>query len=159
MLINSSVKSPEVNLATWMVQMDDLDGGMKHLVASNFQDIFNMTKRISEVEVKMNKLKFRTQGIGGMIGIAAGAMGGPLGSIIGFGIGRSIGGYVGNVMSKRYYGEEQAVINENLALARSRDGQLKFMMGELDGLGSMITTIRQNQVSDDKKILQDMMVL
>ncbi len=149
----------ETSYLDWEIQADFNDRALKQLSASNFQDIFNMTKRISEVETKMGKIKFRTQGIGGMLGIAAGALGGPLGSVIGFGIGRSIGGFVGNALSNKYYGEEQMMINENLFMARQRDTQIKYMIGEYDGLQSTIGTLRQNAINDDKKILQDMMVL
>ncbi len=149
----------ETSYLDWEIQADFNDRALKQLSASNFQDIFNMTKRISEVETKMGKIKFRTQGIGGMLGIAAGALGGPLGSVIGFGIGRSIGGFVGNAMSNKYYGEEQMTINENLFMARQRDTQIKYMIGEFDGIQSTIGTLRQNSINDDKKVLQDMMVL
>ncbi len=151
--------SVEPSYVDWEIQADYNDRGLKQLSASNFQDIFNMTKRITEVETKMGKLKFRMQGIGGMIGIGAGALGGPLGSVIGFGIGRSVGGFIGNAMGQKYYGEEQMTINENLFLARQRDGQIKYMIGELDGAQSMLRTMRSNAVNDDKKIIQDMMVL
>ncbi len=150
---------PETNYLDWELQADFNDRALKQLSASNFQDIFNMTKRISEVETKMGKIKFRAQGIGGMLGIAAGAMGGPLGSVIGFGVGRSIGGFVGNALSNKYYGEEQMTINENLFMARQRDTQIKYMIGEFDGLQSTLGTLRQNAINDDKKIIQDMMVL
>lgn len=159
MLTNTNRSPDEVSYIDWNVQAEYNMRGLEQLAASNFQDIFNMTKRISEIEVKMNKLKFRTQGIGGMLGIAAGALGGPLGSVIGFGIGRSIGSFVGNGMAKKYYGAEQAVVNEHLFLARQRDGLLKYTMGQYDGAKSMINTMRQNRINDDKKIIQDMMVL
>lgn len=150
---------PETSYIDWELQADFNDRALKQLSASNFQDIFNMTKRISEVETKMGKIKFRTQGIGGMLGIAAGAMGGPLGSVIGFGVGRSIGGFIGTALSNKYYGEEQMTINENLFMARQRDSQIKYMIGEFDALQGTLGTLRQNAVNDDKKILQDMMVL
>ena len=118
-----------------------------------------MTKRVGEVEVKMSNLKFRAGGIGGMLGIAAGALGGPIGSVIGFGVGRSLGGFVGNMIANRYYGEEKNMINENLHIAKMRDTQLKYQVGQLDALGSMIGTLRQNRINDDKKIIQDMLVL
>jgi outer membrane lipoprotein SlyB len=158
-MITYSNAAAETSYIDWEIQADFNHRGLLQLSASNFQDIFNMTKRIGEVETKMGKIKFRTQGIGGMLGIAAGALGGPLGSVIGFGIGRSIGGFIGNAMSNKYYGEEQMMINENLFMARQRDGQIKYMIGEFDGAESMLSTMRQNSVNDDKKILQDMMVL
>ncbi|MDD9898929.1 MAG: hypothetical protein OXU45_08020, partial [Candidatus Melainabacteria bacterium] len=102
MLTDAYSVPEEVSYLSWNVQAEFNGRALNQLAASNFQDIFQMTKRISEVEVKMNKLKFRTQGIGGMLGIAAGSLGGPLGSVIGFGIGRSIGGFVGNGLAKKY---------------------------------------------------------
>lgn len=159
MLTDAYSVPEEVSYLSWNVQAEFNHRALQQLAASNFQDIFSMTKRISEVEVKMNKLKFRAQGIGGMLGIAAGSLGGPLGSVIGFGIGRSIGGFVGGGLARKYYGQEQAVINENLFLARQRDGLIKYSIGEYDGAKSMIRTMRQNRVNDDKKIIQDMMVL
>ncbi|MDA0772357.1 MAG: hypothetical protein O3C63_05380 [Cyanobacteria bacterium] len=159
MLTNTNSVAQEASYLSWSVQAEYNKRAMDQLAASNFQDIFSLTKRISEVEVKMNKLKFRTQGIGGMLGIAAGSLGGPLGSVIGFGIGRSVGSFVGNGMAKKYYGTEQAVINEHLYLAKQRDGLIKYNIGIYDGAKSMIRTMRQNVINDDKKILQDMMVL
>lgn len=155
----TSTTAEEPSYLNWDIQQEFTSRGLKTLAASNFQDIFNLTKRINEVEVKMNKLKFRAQGIGGMIGIGAGALGGPMGSVIGFGIGRSIGGFIGNGMAQKYYGEEQSTVNEHLFTARSRDTQLKYQIGEYGALGDLIGTMRQNRVNDDKKIIQDMMVL
>jgi len=151
--------SPEVSLINWDLQQVFHKNAIREVAASNFQDIYNLTRRNGDVEVKMNRVKFRAQGVGGMIGIAAGALGGPLGSIIGFGIGRSIGSYAGNVMSKRYYGEEQMAINENLYLARNRDSQLKYQMAIYGSLGETINTLRSNKVKQDQKVMQDMIVL
>jgi hypothetical protein len=149
----------EPSFINWDIQHEFNSRAMTQLAASNFQDIFNLTRRVGDLEVKMNKIKYRAQGIGGMVGIGAGALGGPLGSVIGFGVGRSIGAFVGNGMAKRYYGEEQMTVNEHLYLARARDTQLKYQMGVYESLGQVISTIRQNRVNDDKKIIQDMMVL
>lgn len=159
MLNYTSTMAEEPSYINWDIQREFTARATKSLAASNFQDIFNLTKRIGEVEVKMNKLKFRAQGIGGMIGIAAGALGGPLGSVIGFGVGRSIGGFIGNGMANKYYGEEQATVNEHLFTAKQRDTQLKYQIGEYSALGELVGTLRQNRVNDDKKIIQDMMVL
>jgi hypothetical protein len=159
MRINSSTSSIEPNYLNWDLQNEMNSRAVTQLSASNFQDIFNLTRRIGDIEVKMNKIKFRAQGIGGMIGIAAGSFGGPLGSIIGFGLGRSAGSFFGNGMAQRYYGAEQAVVNEHLFMARQRDTQLKYQIGQMDSLGSLIGQLRQNKINDDKKIIQDMMVL
>ena len=91
----------------------------------------------------MDKVKFRTEGIGGMLGIAAGALGGPLGSIVGFGIGRSIGSYVGKVLANRYYGQDYNTINENLVLAQQRNSQLNYQYSVHNALGDMLDTIVQ----------------
>lgn len=149
----------EVSYLNWDIQHGFNGIHLRELAASNFQDIFNLTRRAGEVEVKMNKLKFRAQGIGGMLGIAAGAMGGPAGSTIGYGVGRSIGAFVGNYLAKRYYGAEQVAVNENLFLSRQRDSQLKHQMGIHSSLGQLITTSRQNKIKQDQKLLQDMIVL
>lgn len=159
MFINYTQQAPEYDPFAWKVEVDDMDKTMKQLVASNFQDMFHMTKRVGEIETKMNNLKFRAEGVGGMLGIAAGAMGGPLGSIIGFGVGRAIGGFVGNGLGKKFYGEEQAMINENLFLARMRDTQLKNQIGDLNGFSGLMDTFMSNKVNDEKKVIQDMMVL
>lgn len=159
MLIDTSRTSTEPNYINWDIQHERIKDSITQLTASNFQDIFSLTKRVGDLEVKMNRIKYRAQGIGGMIGMGAGALGGPLGGIIGFGVGRSIGGFIGNGMSKRYYGEEQATVNEHLYLARSRDSQLKYQLGIYDSLGQVVSTLRQNRINDDKKTIQDMMVL
>lgn len=158
-MFQSSAQTAEPSYINWDLQKDYITRGVTQLSASNFQDIFNMTKRVGEVEVKMSNLKFRAGGIGGMLGIAAGALGGPIGSVIGFGVGRSLGGFVGNMLANRYYGEEKNMINENLHIAQMRDTQLKYQVGQLDALGQMISTLRQNRINDDKKIIQDMLVL
>jgi len=149
----------EANYIDWQLQQMFQSDATKELAAANFQDIYNLTRRTGDVEVRMSRIKYRAQGVGGMIGIAAGAMGGPLGSVIGFGIGRSVGSFVGNGMAKKYYGAEQMAINENLYLARQRDSQLKFLVGLQGSLGDMIGTLRQNQIKQDEKVLQDMIVL
>ena len=159
MLIDTSRTSIEPNYINWDIQQEKTKDAITQLAASNFQDIFSLTRRVGDLEVKMNRIKFRAQGIGGMIGMGAGALGGPLGSLIGFGVGRSIGSFVGNCMSRRYYGEEQATVNEHLYLARTRDTQLKYQLGMYDSLGQVVSTLRQNRINDDKKIIQDMMVL
>ena len=151
-MFQSSAQTAEPSYINWDLQKDYITRGVTQLSASNFQDIFNMTKRVGEVEVKMSNLKFRAGGIGGMLGIAAGALGGPIGSVIGFGVGRSLGGFVGNMLANRYYGEEKNMINENLHIAQMRDTQLKYQVGQLDALGQMISTLRQNRINDDKKI-------
>ena len=158
-MFQSSAQTNEPSYINWDLSHSYIQRGTTQMAASNFQDIFNMTKRVGEVEVKMSNLKFRAGGIGGMLGIAAGALGGPIGSVIGFGIGRSLGGFVGNMIANRYYGEEKNMINENLHIAHMRDTQLKYQVGQLDSLGSMIGTLRQNRINDDKKIIQDMLVL
>lgn len=158
-MFHSSAQAAEPSYINWDLQKDYIKRGMTQLSASNFQDIFSMTKRVGEVEVKMSNLKFRAGGIGGMVGIAAGALGGPLGSVLGFGVGRAVGGFIGSALANRYYGEEKGMINESLHIARMRDSQLKFQVGQLDALGSMIGTLRQNRINDDKKIIQDMLVL
>lgn len=149
----------EINYINWGVQHLFNSTAIRELVTANFQDVYNMTRRAGEVEVKMNRLKFRAQGIGGTLGIAAGALGGPLGGVIGFGIGRALGSYVGNFLAKRYYGEEQATVNEHLFLARQRDSQLKYQLGIYNSLGSMISTFQKGRIQDDKKLFQDMIVL
>lgn len=149
----------EANYIDWQLQQMFQNDATKEMAAANFQDIYNLTRRTGDVEVRMSKIKYRAQGVGGMIGIAAGAMGGPLGSVIGFGVGRSIGSFLGNGMAKKYYGAEQMAINENLYLARQRDSQLKYLVGLQGGLGEMIGTLRQNQTKQDEKVLQDMIVL
>lgn len=154
-----SYYAQEPSYLNWELQRDYIDRAYKQLATSNFQDIFNLTRRVGDIEVKMSKIKFRAQGIGGMIGIAAGALGGPLGSVVGFGIGRSIGSFFGNGMAKKYYGADQAAVNEHLYLAKSRDSLLKYEIGQLGGLGQMLGTMRQNRINDDKKIMQDMIVL
>lgn len=159
MFINYTQQAPEYDPFAWKVEVDDMDKTMKQLVASNFQDTFTMTKRVGEIETKMNNINFRAQGIGGMIGIAAGAMGGPMGSIFGFGVGRAIGGFVGNALGKKYYGEEQAMVNEHLFIARMRDTQLKNQIGDLNGYSALLDTFISNKVADEKKLIQDMMVL
>ncbi len=151
--------SAEANYIDWTLQQMMQSDATKELAAANFQDIYNLTRRTGDVEVRMSKIKYRAQGVGGMIGIAAGALGGPLGSMIGFGIGRSVGSFVGNGMAKKYYGAEQMSINENLYLARQRDSQLKYLIGLQSGLGEYIGTLRQNQIKQDEKVLQDMIVL
>ncbi len=158
MMINATMPE-EVNLINWRLSNDKIEDLYKHLVASNFQDMMSLTRRIGDLENKSNKIKYRAQCIGGMIGIAAGALGGPLGSVIGFGIGRSVGNFLGNGMARKYYGEEQAVVNEHLFLANQRDSQLKFQMGQFDAVSGLVSTMQSNKVQDDKKIIQDMMVL
>ena len=158
-MFRSSAQSNEPSYINWDVQKDFMKNGMEQLNASNFQDIFNMTKRVSEVEVKMSNLKFRAGGIGGMLGIAAGALGGPVGSVVGFGVGRAVGSFVGSALANRYYGEEKQLINQSLHTARMRDTQLKYQLGQMKALGSMISTLRENRIKDDKKIIQDMLVL
>jgi outer membrane lipoprotein SlyB len=158
-MFKSSSQAAEPNYINWSLQHDYIQRGVTQLSASNFQDIFTMTKRVGEVEVKMSNLKFRAGGIGGMLGIAAGALGGPVGSVVGFGVGRSLGGFVGSALANKYYGEEKNMINENLHIAQMRDTQLKYQIGQMEGLGQMIETLRQNSINDDKKIIQDMMVL
>jgi hypothetical protein len=148
MYINNSDSAEEINLINWRLQNDATEDGLRELAGTNFQDIMNMTRRIGDLETKM-----------GMIGIAAGALGGPLGTVIGFGLGRSIGGYVGGALSKKYYGEEQATVNEHLFLANQRDSQLKYQLGQFDAVSSLVTTMHQNKIADDKKVIQDMMVL
>jgi hypothetical protein len=155
----TSTTAEEPSYINWDIQQEFNSRGLKSLATSNFQDIYNLTKRTNEVQVKMNKLKFRAQGIGGMIGIGAGALGGPLGSIVGFGVGRMVGGFIGNGLAQKYYGEEQGTVNEHLFTAKQRDTQLKYQIGEYGSLGDLIATMRQNKVNDDKKIIQDMMVL
>jgi hypothetical protein len=158
-MIVSNYSPQEQNPINWEIQHTFTEIAMKEVSASNFQDMFNLTRRSGEVEVKMNRVKFRAEGIGGMLGIAAGAMGGPLGSIIGFGIGKSVGSFVGNSLAKRYYGEEQMAINENLFLARQRDSQLKYQLSLHSGIGDLLETITSNKIKDEKKIIQDMLVL
>jgi outer membrane lipoprotein SlyB len=158
-MFQSSAHAAEPSYLNWDLQQDYIKRGVTQLSASNFQDIFTMTKRVGEVEVKMSNLRFRAGGIGGMLGIAAGALGGPIGSVVGFGVGRAVGGFVGSALANRYYGEEKNMINENLHMAKMRDTQLKFQVGQLDSLGQMIGTLRQNRINDDKKIIQDMLVL
>ncbi len=149
----------EVNHINWAVDHSYKSKALRELTASNFQDIFNLTRRTGEVEAKMNQIKFRAQGLGGMLGIAAGALGGPLGSTIGFGVGRSIGSFVGKALAKKYYGAEQASVNENLFLARQRDPQLKFQLGIFNSLGELIETMEKEGDKKDKKVLQDMLVI
>ncbi len=149
----------EANYIDWVLQQGFQNDATREMAAANFQDIYNLTRRTGDVEVRMSKIKYRAQGVGGMIGIAAGAMGGPLGSVIGFGIGRSVGSFLGNGMAKKYYGAEQMAINENLYLARQRDSQLKYLVGLQGSLGEYIGTLRQNQIKQDEKVLQDMIVL
>ncbi|MCE2928297.1 MAG: hypothetical protein LW817_01545 [Candidatus Caenarcaniphilales bacterium] len=151
--------SVEPNYINWDIQQDYAERVYQQLTASNFQDMFSLTKRLAEMQNKMSKLKFRAQGIGGMIGMAAGALGGPLGGVVGFGIGRSVGSFLGNGLAQKYYGEEQSVANEYLFLAKQRDTQLKYQQGMISSLGGMIETLRSNSVNDDKKVIQDMMVL
>lgn len=155
----SSRITVEPNYINWDIQQDYAEQVYQQLTASNFQDIFSLTRRIGSLETKMGQIKFRTQGVGGMLGMAAGALGGPLGSILGFSIGRSIGGFFGNGLAQKYYGEEKALVNEQLSLASRRDTQLKYQQGLVSALGGMIETLRSNSVNDDKKVLQDMMVL
>lgn len=159
MRINSTISTIEPNYLNWDLQQEMNTRALNHLSVSNFQDMFDLTRRIGDIEVKMNKIKFRAQGIGGMIGIAAGSFGGPLGSIIGFGVGRSAGSFLGNGMAQRYYGAEQAIVNEHLFMSRQRDTQLKYQIGQMDALSGLIGQLRQNKITDDKKIIQDMMVL
>jgi hypothetical protein len=159
MLLDTSRTALEPNYINWDIQHEKTKDAVTQLTASNFQDIFSLTRRVGDLEVKMNRIKYRAQGIGGMIGMGAGALGGPLGTIVGFGVGRSIGSFIGNGMAKRYYGEEQMTVNEHLYLARTRDTQLKYQLGLYDSLGQVISTLRQNKISDDKKTIQDMMVL
>lgn len=149
----------EVNYINWRVNHLYQGTTIKELNAANFEDIYNLTKRVGELETKMGSVKFRAQGIGGMIGIAAGAMGGPLGSIVGFGVGRSLGSFVGNGLAKRYYGAEQQSVNENLFLSRQRSSQLKYQMAVHDSMSDLLDTMVQNQVKTDQKIVQDMVVL
>lgn len=158
-MFHSSSTAPEPSYINWDLQQDYIARTTTQLSASNFQDIFNMTKRVGEIEVKMSDLKFRAGGIGGMLGIAAGALGGPIGSVIGFGVGRSLGNFVGSALANKYYGEEKNTINQHLHNAQMRDTQLKYQVGQLNALGQMITTLRQNRINDDKKIIQDMLVL
>lgn len=158
-MFQSSAQAAEPSYINWDLQKDYITRGTTQLSASNFQDIFTMTKRVGEVEVKMSNLKFRAGGIGGMLGIAAGALGGPIGSVVGFGVGRAVGGFVGSALANKYYGEEKSMINESLHIAKMRDTQLKYQVGQLDALGQMISTLRQNRIQDDKKIVQDMLVL
>ena len=158
-MFQSSAQATEPSYINWELQKDYIERSTTQLSASNFQDIFSMTKRVGEIEVKMSNLKFRAGGIGGMLGIAAGALGGPVGSVVGFGVGRAIGNFVGNGLANRYYGEEKSMINESLHMAKMRDTQLKYQVGQLKALGQMIGTLRQNRINDDKKIIQDMLVL
>jgi hypothetical protein len=131
----------------------------KYIMSANFQDIYQLTKRTGEVRTKMDQIRFRAQGIGGMLGIAGGAMGGPLGSVIGFGIGRTVGSFVGNMYANKTYGEEQKAINENLVLANHRNSQLNYQYAVHNALGEMLDTIVQNEIKDEQKILQEVLVL
>lgn len=158
-MYGSNASPYEASYINWNIQHTFNQTALREVTATNFQDIYNLTKRVGEVNVKEQRIKFRAQGIGGMLGIAAGALGGPLGSVIGFGIGRSLGSYVGNVLSNRYYGAEKAAVNENLFLARQRDPQLKYQLGVYGQLGTLIQTFQQNKIKADQKLVQDMMVL
>lgn len=154
-----SSSPPEINYVNWGVSHSYKWKAMRELSASNFQDIFNLTRRVGDVELKMNRIKFRSQGIGGLLGIAAGTLGGPLGSVIGFGVGRAIGGFLGNGLAKKYYGAEQAAINENLYLSRQREPHLKYQLAIFGGLGQMIETFQKESDKQNKKVLQDMLVI
>ena len=147
------------SLINWSIQHSNNDNAHKYIMAANFQDIFQLTRRVGEVRVQMDKIRFRAQGIGGMLGLAGGAMGGPLGSIVGFGIGRSLGGYVGNVLANRYYGQDHSVINESLTLAQQRNSQLNYQYAVHNALGEVIDTLRQNEGKENEKIIQDVLVL
>lgn len=149
----------EPNYINWRVQHIFQSNAQKYIMAANFQDIFQLTKRTGEIRVQMDKVKFRAEGIGGMLGIAGGALGGPLGSIIGFGIGRSIGSYVGKVMANRYYGQDYDTINENLVIAQQRNSQLNYQYATHNALGEMLDTIVQNDKKDEEKMIQDVLVL
>ncbi len=158
-MFTDHTRASEANYMDWVLQHSQHSDGTTELAAANFQDIYNLTRRSGDIEVRMNRIKYRAQGVGGMIGIAAGALGGPLGSVVGFGVGRAVGSFFGNGLAKKYYGEEQMSVNENLYLARQRDSQLKFMIGMQNSLGELIGTLRQNHVKQDEKVLQDMIVL
>ena len=151
--------SNQANYVNWEIRHIFNGNATREVAAANFQDIFNLTRRSGEVEVKMSQLKFRAQGIGGMIGMAAGALGGPVGSMIGFGIGRSIGNFFGNGMANKYYGQEQAAVNESLHLANQRDSQLKYQMGVHSSIGELLGTFTSNKNKDDQKTIQDLLVL
>jgi uncharacterized protein YcfJ len=147
------------NIINWRIQHMNNDNAHKYIMAANFQDIFQLTRRVGEVRLQMDKIRFRAQGIGGMLGIAGGALGGPLGSVVGFGVGRSIGGYIGNVMAKRYYGQDHAVINEQLTTAQQRNSQLNYQYAVHNALGEVLDTLAQNEGKEQEKIIQDVLVL
>lgn len=147
------------NYINWRIQHMNNDNAHKYIMAANFQDIFALTRRVGEVRIQMDKIRFRAQGIGGMLGIAGGALGGPLGSIIGFGVGRSIGGYLGNVLANRYYGNDHAVITESLSTAQQRNSQLNYQYAVHNALGEVLDTLAQNDVKEQEKIIQDVLVL
>jgi hypothetical protein len=147
------------NIINWRIQHMNNDNAQKYIMAANFQDIFQLTRRVGEVRLQMDKIRFRAQGIGGMLGIAGGALGGPLGSVVGFGVGRSIGGYIGNVMAKRYYGQDHAVINEQLTTAQQRNSQLNYQYAVHNALGEVLDTLAQNEGKEQEKIIQDVLVL
>ena len=149
----------EPNYINWRIQHMFQRNAHKYVMAANFQDIFQLTKRTGEIRVQMDQVKFRAEGIGGMLGIAGGAMGGPLGSIIGFGVGRTIGSYVGKVLANRYYGQDYNTINENLVLANQRNSQLNYQFAVHGALGEMLDTIGQNDKKDEEKMIQDVLVL
>lgn len=154
-----STSPNEVSYLGWDIQHTFQGTSLREITAANFQDIFNLTKRTGEVEVKMNRIKFRAEGIGGMLGIAGGAFGGPLGSIIGFGVGRALGSFVGSGLANKYYGQEKLAVNENLFLSKQRDSQLKLQQAVHKSLGDMVHTFRENRIKQDQKIIQDMIVL
>ena len=149
----------EPNYINWRVQHIFQSNSQKYLMAANFQDIFQLTKRTGEIRVQMDKVKFRAEGIGGMLGIAGGALGGPLGSVVGFGIGRTIGSYFGKVMANRHYGQDANTINENLTIAKQRNSQLNYQYATHNSLGEMLDTIVQNDKKDQDKMIQDILVL
>lgn len=147
------------NFINWRLQHIFQGNTQKYIMSSNFQDIFQLTKRTGEIRTKMDQVKYRAEGIGGMLGIAGGAMGGPLGSVIGFGVGRAAGSFFGNMFANKYYGAEQAAVNENLVLAQQRNSQLNYQYAVHDSLGEMLDTIVQNEIKDDQKVIQDIIVL
>ena len=56
-MFQSNAQAMEPSYINWDLQREYITRGMTQLSASNFQDIFNMTKRVGEVEVKMNNIK------------------------------------------------------------------------------------------------------
>ena len=158
-MLQGQTSPSEANYINWGIQHSWNAKALREVTAANFQDIYNLNRRVGELEVKTNRIKFRAQGIGGMLGIAGGAMGGPLGSVIGFGVERAIGSFAGDVLANKFYGEEKRAVNENLFLARQRDPQLKYEMGIYGKLGGLLETFQKNRTQEDKKQIQDMIVL